>query len=90
MAVSDLGPLRVVLALRARDVIDLWFRQFAQHAEPCMVACATGTLLLTVVRPSIFDGSPRMLRTGADAAGGTAVTSRFHEPRDNLNQRGEF
>jgi len=49
------------------------------------VACGTGTLLLTAVPPSIFGGSPRTLPTGADAAGGTAVTSKFYEPRDNLH-----
>jgi hypothetical protein len=49
-----------------------------------MVACATGTLPLTAVPPSIFGGSPRTLPTGADAAGGTAVTSKFYELRDNL------
>jgi hypothetical protein len=32
----------------------------------------------------IFGGSPRTLPSGADAAGGTAVTSKFYEPRDNL------
>ena len=32
----------------------------------------------------IFGGSPRTLPSGADAAGGTAVTSKFYETRDNL------
>jgi hypothetical protein len=49
-----------------------------------MVACATGTLLPTAVPPSIFGGSPRTLPAGTDAAGGTAVTSKFHDARDNL------
>jgi poly(3-hydroxybutyrate) depolymerase len=31
-----------------------------------------------------LDGSPRTLPTRADAAGGTAVKSKFYEPRDNL------
>jgi hypothetical protein len=29
-------------------------------------------------------GSPRTLPSGTDAAGGTAVTSKFYKPRDNL------
>jgi hypothetical protein len=41
-------------------------------------------LLLTAVPPEILVGSPRTLPTGADAAGGTAVTSKFYELRDNL------
>ena len=34
MAVTDRGPVRVVLALRADDIVDLLFHQLAQHAEP--------------------------------------------------------
>ena len=34
VTVPDRGPLRVVLALRAHDVVDLLFHQLAQHAEP--------------------------------------------------------
>ena len=34
MTVPDRGPLGVVLALRAYDVVDLLFHQLGQHAEP--------------------------------------------------------
>ena len=50
----------------------------------CTVACATGTLLLTAVPPSILVGSPATLPPGADGPGGTAVTSNFYTLRDNL------
>jgi hypothetical protein len=41
-------------------------------------------LPFTAIPPSIFGRSPRTLPSAADAAGETAVTSKFYEPRDNL------
>ena len=100
--------VRVVLALRADDLVDLLLHQLVQHAEPDADAQRQQPLLrcpdqlaqrllhprgqhglltrarparrdtvvsFTAVPPSIFGGSPRTLPTGADEAGGTAVSS---------------
>ena len=34
MTVANRGPVRVVLALRAHDIVDLLSHQLLQHAEP--------------------------------------------------------
>jgi len=45
-------------------------------------------LHFTAVPPFDLGRSPLTLPPGADGPGGTAVTSKFYEPRDNLRQEG--
>jgi len=45
MAVADRGAVRVVLALRADDVLDLFLKRLGQHAEPEALAAREQALL---------------------------------------------
>ena len=114
VAMTDRGPVRVVPALRADNVVDLLFHQFGQNTEPDADAQREQPLLrcpdqlpqrfLDTLREHGFIAgrlSDRYVATSrrfllrswpiaghapkrSGRAGGTAVTSKFYEPRDNL------
>ena len=114
MAVPHGGPIRVPLALRAHDLVNLLLHHLGQNTEPdadaerqqpflrcpdrlperLLDALREHGLIIDRLRDryvalhggSSFDPgrSPVTLPSGTDAAGGTAVTAKFYEPRDNL------
>jgi hypothetical protein len=114
VTVPDRGPVRIVLALQAHDVIYLLFHQLGQHAEPdadtqreqALLRCPDqlAQRFLDALREhSLLHGRLRdryvathggssfdLWRITANApigsgrGGGTAVTSKFYEPRGNL------
>jgi hypothetical protein len=114
VAMAYSRAIRVVLALRADDVIDLLLHQLGQHPEPDTDAQREQALLRSAdqlaqrllhalgkhgfIRGRLSDrygllhggSSFDLCRITANApsrsghGGGTAVTSKFYEPRDNL------
>ena len=114
VAVTHGGPIRVVLALRADDLLDLGLQQLAQApparlrptsaSNPSLAAptsCPNASCTRSGSTPSSLIASrpvrctsrrfllrscriARHAPTRSGQAGGTAVTSKFYEPRDNL------
>ena len=118
MAMTDRDTIRVVLTLRADDLLDLGLKQLPKHPQPDLDRQRQQSLSrrpnqlperllhplrehgLTTDRLSdryvaLHGGSSfdlgriaRHAPTTSGRAGGTAVTSKFYEPRDNLSRIG--